>query len=52
MHYGNTVKSDRDIADAYRLGVRDFATDSLEDVAAIAGPRPRSPGVLPAGDRR
>jgi ornithine decarboxylase len=36
MHYGNTVKSDRDIADAHRLGVRDFATDSLEDMAAIA----------------
>ncbi|WP_246212328.1 type III PLP-dependent enzyme [Streptomyces abyssomicinicus] len=36
IHYGNTVKSDRDIAEAYRLGVRDFATDSLEDVAAIA----------------
>jgi ornithine decarboxylase len=36
MHYGNTVKSDQNIADAYRLGIRDFATDSLEDVAAIA----------------
>ncbi|MFC5720822.1 type III PLP-dependent enzyme [Streptomyces gamaensis] len=36
MHYGNTVKSDRNIAEAHRLGVRDFATDSLEDVAAIA----------------
>ncbi|MGW0759251.1 type III PLP-dependent enzyme [Streptomyces sp. NPDC002814] len=36
MHYGNTVKSDRDIADAHRLGIRDFATDSLQDVAAIA----------------
>ncbi|MFG3049988.1 type III PLP-dependent enzyme [Kitasatospora sp. NPDC048239] len=36
IHYGNTIKSDRNIADAYRLGVRDFATDSLEDVAAIA----------------
>lgn len=34
-HYGNTVKSDRDIATAYRLGIRDFATDSLEDVAAL-----------------
>ncbi|MEV7340970.1 type III PLP-dependent enzyme [Streptomyces sp. NPDC093544] len=40
VHYGNTVKSDRDIADAYRLGVRDFATDSLEDVAAIAAHAP------------
>lgn len=36
IHYGNTVKSDRDIAEAYRLGVRDFATDSPQDVAAIA----------------
>ncbi|AZM51671.1 ornithine decarboxylase [Streptomyces sp. WAC 01529] len=36
MHYGNTVKSDAHIADAYRLGLRDFATDSLEDVTALA----------------
>ncbi|MFF2524001.1 type III PLP-dependent enzyme [Streptomyces liangshanensis] len=36
IHYGNTVKSDRNIEDAYRLGIRDFATDSLEDVMAIA----------------
>jgi ornithine decarboxylase len=40
IHYGNTVKSDRDIADAHRLGIRDFATDSLEDVAAIAAHAP------------
>jgi ornithine decarboxylase len=36
IHYGNTSKSDRNIADAYALGVRDFATDSVQDVAAIA----------------
>lgn len=42
IHYGNTVKSDRDIAGAYRLGVRDFATDSLEDVAAVAAHAPGS----------
>lgn len=36
IHYGNTIKSDRNIVDAHRLGVRDFATDSLEDVTAIA----------------
>jgi ornithine decarboxylase len=36
IHYGNTIKSDEDIVDAYGLGVRDFATDSLEDVVAIA----------------
>ncbi|MEU6992085.1 type III PLP-dependent enzyme [Streptomyces sp. NPDC046465] len=42
MHYGNTVKSDRNIADAFRLGIRDFATDSLEDVRAIAVHAPGS----------
>ncbi|MEU3465388.1 type III PLP-dependent enzyme [Streptomyces sp. NPDC006733] len=42
IHYGNTVKSDRNIAEAYRLGIRDFATDSLEDVAAIAAHAPGS----------
>ncbi|MFJ3787387.1 type III PLP-dependent enzyme [Kitasatospora sp. NPDC090091] len=42
IHYGNTVKSDRNIAEAYRLGVRDFATDSLADVAAIAVHAPGS----------
>ncbi|MFC1430214.1 alanine racemase [Streptacidiphilus sp. N1-3] len=42
VHYGNTVKSDQDIADAYRLGIRDFATDSLADVAAIAVHAPGS----------
>ncbi|MEV6834709.1 type III PLP-dependent enzyme [Streptomyces sp. NPDC051133] len=36
IHYGNTVKSDRDIAAAHRLGVGTFATDSVEDVTAIA----------------
>ncbi|MGW4568541.1 type III PLP-dependent enzyme [Streptomyces sp. NPDC004561] len=36
IHYGNTVKSDRDIAEAHRMGVRTFATDSVEDVTAIA----------------
>ena len=40
IHYGNTVKSDRNIAEAFRLGVRDFATDCLEDVAAIAAHAP------------
>ncbi|MFI2205986.1 type III PLP-dependent enzyme [Streptomyces sp. NPDC020192] len=36
IHYGNTVKSDQDIAEAHRLGIRTFATDSVEDVTAIA----------------
>ncbi|MFI5977256.1 type III PLP-dependent enzyme [Streptomyces sp. NPDC051452] len=40
VHYGNTVKSDRDIAEAHRLGIRTFATDSVEDVTAIAAHAP------------
>lgn len=40
VHYGNTIKSDENIADAYRLGVGTFATDSVEDVAAIAANAP------------
>ncbi|MGF1427759.1 type III PLP-dependent enzyme [Kitasatospora sp. LaBMicrA B282] len=40
IHYGNTIKSDRGIAEAHRLGIRDFATDSLADVAAIADHAP------------
>ncbi|MFI0812375.1 type III PLP-dependent enzyme [Streptomyces echinatus] len=40
IHYGNTVKSDHDIAEAHRLGVRTFATDSVEDVTAIAAHAP------------
>lgn len=40
IHYGNTIKSDRNISDAHRLGIRDFATDSVEDVAAIAAHAP------------
>ncbi|MFJ5921034.1 type III PLP-dependent enzyme [Kitasatospora sp. NPDC092948] len=42
VHFGNTVKSDRGIAEAYRLGIRDFATDSLSDVTAIARHAPGS----------
>jgi len=42
IHYGNTVKSDSDIAAAHRLDVRDFATDSLEDVRALAVHAPGS----------
>lgn len=40
VHYGNTVKSDEDIADAHRLGIRDFATDTVEDVRAVAAHAP------------
>jgi len=42
VHYGNTVKSDQGIAAAYRLGIRDFATDSLADITAIAEHAPGS----------
>jgi ornithine decarboxylase len=42
VHYGNTTKSDANIATAYALGVRDFATDSLQDLAAIAEHAPGS----------
>jgi ornithine decarboxylase len=42
VHYGNTVKSDATIAEAHRLGVRTFATDSVQDVAAIAAHAPGS----------
>jgi len=42
IHYGNTVKSDRNIAHAYHLGIRDFATDNVEDVGAIAAHAPGS----------
>lgn len=40
IHYGNTVKSDLNIADAHRMGITTFATDSAEDVAAIAAHAP------------
>ncbi|GHH25554.1 type III PLP-dependent enzyme [Streptomyces lanatus] len=40
VHYGNTVKSDASIAEAHRLGVRTFATDSVQDVAAVAAHAP------------
>ncbi|WP_406274161.1 ornithine decarboxylase [Nocardia sp. NBC_00881] len=42
IDYGNTIKSDSNIAEAYRLGIRDFATDSTEDVTAIAVHAPGS----------
>jgi ornithine decarboxylase len=42
VHYGNTVKSDWNISQAYRYGIRDFATDSVEDVRAIAAHAPGS----------
>ncbi|WP_201787135.1 alanine racemase [Actinoplanes sp. TFC3] len=36
VHYGNTVKSDSNLVLARDLGIQLFATDSLQDVAAIA----------------
>lgn len=42
IHYGNTIKSDGDIAETYHLGIRDFATDSIADVDAIAAYAPNS----------
>lgn len=36
IHFGNTIKSNQQIAEAYLLGIRNFATDSLEDMEAIA----------------
>ncbi|MEV1022034.1 type III PLP-dependent enzyme [Streptomyces sp. NPDC050264] len=40
IHYGSTVKSDQNIVHAHRLGIRDYATDSLEDVRAVAAHAP------------
>ncbi|MFE9426453.1 type III PLP-dependent enzyme [Kitasatospora sp. NPDC006697] len=40
VHYGNTVKSDQDIAAAHLMGIREFATDSVPDVRAIAAHAP------------
>lgn len=42
VHYGNTVKSDADIAAAHQLGIATYATDSVEDVRAIARHAPGS----------
>lgn len=42
IHYGNTVKSDDDLRAAHRLGITTYATDCVEDVAAIAAHAPGS----------
>ncbi|KEI43457.1 type III PLP-dependent enzyme [Saccharopolyspora rectivirgula] len=42
ISYGNTIKKGRDIARAYRQGVRLFATDSPADLANIAENAPGS----------
>lgn len=40
ISYGNTIKKERDIAAAFALGVRLFATDSFSDVEKIARAAP------------
>ncbi|WP_340679936.1 type III PLP-dependent enzyme [Paraglaciecola sp.] len=42
IHYGNTIKSDQQIAQAYQLGITDYAADSLDEVRAIAKFAPHS----------
>ncbi len=42
ISFGNTIKKARDIAEAYRLGIRLFATDSSSDVDKIAENAPGS----------
>jgi ornithine decarboxylase len=44
VHYGNTVKSDWNIIQAYRCGVRDFATDSALAPGYSAGWRAAATG--------
>jgi ornithine decarboxylase len=41
ISFGNTIKKARDIAEAYKLGIRLFATDSSSDVIKISE---RAPG--------
>ncbi len=40
VSYGNTIKKERDIAEAHRLGVSLFAVDCLEEVEKIARSAP------------
>jgi ornithine decarboxylase len=42
IHYGNTIKSDRQIAEAHQLGITDYAADSIDEVHAIAKFAPHS----------
>ncbi|MFG1419415.1 type III PLP-dependent enzyme [Xanthobacter sp. V0B-10] len=42
ISFGNTIKKERDIERAYRLGVRLFAVDSYEEVEKVARVAPRS----------
>ncbi|MGF1748500.1 type III PLP-dependent enzyme [Vibrio cionasavignyae] len=42
IHFGNTIKSNSQIRTAYDLGIRDFASDSIDDIRAIAFNAPES----------
>ena len=42
ISFGNTIKKERDIERAYRLGVRQFALDSIEEAEKIARAAPGS----------
>ncbi|QKV20323.1 type III PLP-dependent enzyme [Oricola thermophila] len=42
ISFGNTIKKERDIARAYRLGIRLFAVDCVEEVEKIARSAPGS----------
>lgn len=42
MSYGNTIKKEKDIAYAYKKGIRLFSTDSLMDLEKIARSAPGS----------
>ena len=42
ISFGNTIKKERDIERAYRLGVRLYAVDSYEEVEKIARVAPRA----------
>lgn len=42
ISFGNTIKTERDIAYAYKKGVRMFATDAISDVKKIAKNAPES----------
>ncbi|MDQ0503754.1 type III PLP-dependent enzyme [Xanthobacter agilis] len=42
ISYGNTIKKERDIERAFKLGVRLFAVDSYEEVEKVARVAPRS----------
>ena len=36
IHYGNTIKSNEQISLAFKLGIKDFVTDSKENLYAIS----------------